>query len=93
MSAKQREIQAVVIMKYDAAGDLSVHIADPNGSVVVLTVDERTPDDLVYEHLHREEPADVLAHAPRPWGSSQDDFHQQAEVKFHHATHGLQVVE
>lgn len=88
-----RKILAMVVMKFDQNGDLSVHIADEFGSAVVLTVDERCPDDLVYEHLTREPPADVLALAPRPWGHTDDDKHEQAKTRVLRHVNGLSVVE
>ena len=88
-----REIKAVVVMHYDADGNLAVRVADPDGSVVVLTVDERTPGDLVYEHLLRDDPAEVLALAPRPWGNQDDDEQERLKVRLHHHQNGLKVVE
>jgi|GEM_PF-963651 hypothetical protein len=88
-----REIKAVVIMHYDENGWLEVKIADPDGSVVVLTVDDRVPHDRVYEHLLRVEPAEVLALAPRPWGNKDDERQKQTEIKIHRLEHGLRVVD
>lgn len=88
-----RKILSMVVMRFDANGDLSVHTADEFGSCVVLTVDERCPDDLVYEHLGRQSPEEVLALAPRPWGHAGDDKHEQATVRIHRALNGLSVIE
>lgn len=87
-----RKIVALVVMHFDASGDLSIHIADDAGAVVVLTVDDRCPDDRVYEHLLRERPEDVLAVAPRPWGHCEDDQHEQAKARVLRHMNGLTVV-
>jgi len=87
-----RDVKAVVVMHYDETGWLDVKIADPDGQVVVLTVDDRVPADRVYEHTIREEPADVLAIAPRPWGNKDDERGQSLETRLHHLEHGLKVV-
>lgn len=83
---------AVVVMHFDERGELSVHIADPDGAAVVLTVDDRCPGDRVYEHLHRDDPAEVMKLAPRPWGNSHDDRHERFAIQFHHAVNGLRLV-
>lgn len=87
-----REIKAVVVMHFDETGNLSVQIADPDGEVVVLTVDDRCPRDRVFEHTSRHDPAAVLALAPRPWGHKDDDMGRSVETRLHHAEHGLKVV-
>lgn len=88
-----REIKAIVVMHYDENGWLTVHTADPDGAVVVLTVDDRVPNDRVYEHLDRSEPADVLALAPRPWGNQNDDRHKATLTKLARLESGLSVVQ
>lgn len=87
------KIEAVVVMHYDENGWLDVKIADPDGKVVVLTVDDRVPHDRVYEHLTRDDPAEVLAVAPRPWGNKNDDRQKQTEIKMHRMMTGLKVVD
>ncbi len=88
-----REIKAVVVMHYNENGWLDVKIADPHGSVVVLTVDDRAPQDRVYEHLIRDDPAEVMALAPRPWGNKDDERQKQTEIKLHRLEHGLRAVD
>lgn len=92
-TAESRDIRSVVVMRFEQNGELTVHIADPEGSCIVLTVDERCPDDLVYEHLTREPPADVLALAPHPWGYTEDDKHDQARARVLGGKGGLSVIE
>lgn len=87
-----RETKAVVVMHYDETGWLDVKIADPDGQVVVLTVDDRVPADRVYEHTIREDLTDVLAIAPMPWGHKDDERGQSLETRLHHLEHGLKVV-
>lgn len=87
-----REIKALVVIRFDENGWPNYHIADPEGHVAVVVVDERTPDDLCYELTARDEPEAVLAMAPRPWGHSGDDKHEQATARVKFATDGLRVV-
>ncbi|RZJ42845.1 MAG: hypothetical protein EON87_13650 [Brevundimonas sp.] len=89
----EREIKSVVVMHFDERGELTVHIADPDGHAVVLSVDDRCPGDRVYEHLSRDDPAEVLALAPRPWGNMHDDRHDQATARILRARDGLSVIE
>lgn len=87
-----REIKSVVVIRWDEAGEVSYHIADPDGAVAVVVVDERCPDDRCYEMLGRDDPEAVLALAPRPWGHQNDDKHAQAEARILFARDGLKVV-
>lgn len=89
----EREIKAVVVMHYDESGWFTIHTADPDGAVVLLTVDDRVPHDRVYEHLDREPVADVLALAPRPWGNQNDDRHKATLTKLARMESGLTVIE
>ncbi len=92
MGDVRRKIVAVVVSHWDENGHHTLHIADPDGSVAVVTVDERCPDDRVFEHTHRESPADVMALAPRPWGHAKDDKHERAITRFLRHRDGLRVV-
>lgn len=87
-----RDIQAMVVIRWAVNGDVDYHIADPDGRVAVVVVDERCPDDRCYELLHRDNPEAVSALAPMPWGHMQDDKHEQATVRVLRAKNGLSVV-
>ncbi len=51
-----RDIKAAVVLHIDEDGNLDLR-AFGDGSVLVLTIDERAPGDRVYEHTLREPPA------------------------------------
>lgn len=79
----------IVIMHYDERGWLDVRIA---GDVTVLTVDDRVPQDRVYEHTIREDRSELLTFAQGPWGNISDERTAQLRVKLHRLEHGLSVV-
>jgi hypothetical protein len=49
-----RDIKHAVVLHFDADGEPTLRVWDPNGEVIVLWVDERCPGDRVYEITSRE---------------------------------------
>jgi hypothetical protein len=88
-----RVITAMVVIRFDEGGEISYHIADPDGSVAVVVVDERCPGDRCYEMTLREDALDVAALAPMPWGHSCDERHAQTVARVLGGPGNIKLVE
>lgn len=70
-----RDIKSVVIVRFDERGEQTYHVA--GDSVAFFIVDERAPNDRVYEWLPRDSKADISAIiGDSAIGSSQDARHE-----------------
>ena len=84
----------VVLVHIDASGDQNYYVAGDATRLII--VDERCPNDRVYECLGRDDPADIARIiGDSPIGSSQDERHPALERKIERALSGkphLEVV-
>lgn len=64
----------IVVCHFDEAGELNYHIFG-NGAVRLLIVDDRVPQDRVYEYTTREDPAELAQLIPE--GSEIGSRHDQ----------------
>jgi predicted Fe-Mo cluster-binding NifX family protein len=74
------DTQGIVVLRFDEDGEQSYHVFGDAG-VRLFIVDERSPNDRVYEVLSRDDPATFRDLVPEgaEIGSSQDERHAAIE--------------
>lgn len=89
-----RNIRSIIAVRYHENGEMSYHISDPDNTVAVLIVDERAPNDRVYEYKSRVDATEVLKIVGplKDWGHSGDDQHARLSTKIRFQTEGLKIV-
>jgi len=79
--------EATVIVRFDEAGEISYHVSGQ--SVRLYIVDERAPDDRVYEWTLRDTAEEVQSIlGTSPVGSSADERHAAIEHTIRHVSKG-----